>query len=98
MFVRSYSRHSRVIWCEATAETSGQSSRTPREHRLLVRRVGVGVEQADRDRLDALGAEAVDDLRQPVQVERLPLDVRRASCGPAPRAAGSAARTARGFR
>ena len=28
MLVRSYSRHSRVIWCEATTETSGQSSRT----------------------------------------------------------------------
>ena len=33
------------------------------EHRLLVARVGVGVEQADRDRLDALGLEVVDDRR-----------------------------------
>ena len=36
-----------------------------REHRLLVARVGVGVEQADRDRLDAVGAEVVDDRRKP---------------------------------
>ena len=28
VLVRSYSRHSRVIWCDATTDTSGQSSRT----------------------------------------------------------------------
>ena len=70
MLVRSYSRHSRVIWCDATTETSGQSSRTRCEHRLLVRRIGVGVQQADRDRLDPLGAEVVEDRGQAAQVER----------------------------
>ena len=54
MLVRSYSRHSRVIWCDATTDTSGQSSRTLGEHGLLVCGVCVGVQQADRDRLDAL--------------------------------------------
>ena len=47
------------------------------EHRLLVGRIGVGVEQADRDRLDALGAEVVEDRRQPVQVQRRALGARR---------------------
>ena len=65
MLVRSYSRHSRVIWCDATAETSGQSSRTSTEHRQLVGGVDIRVEQADRDRLDAVGAEVRDDRVRP---------------------------------
>ena len=40
------------------------------QHRLLVRRVRVRVQQADRDRLDALGPEVVEDRRQLAQVER----------------------------
>ena len=40
------------------------------EHRLLMARVGVGVEQADGDRLDALGLEVLDDRRNAAQVER----------------------------
>ena len=44
-----------------------------REHRLLVARIGVGVQQADRDRLDAVGPEVVDDRREPGEIERLAL-------------------------
>ena len=44
------------------------------EHGHLVGRVRVRVDQADRDRLHAGGAEVVDDPRQRREVERLALD------------------------
>src|SRR5262249_5754807 len=50
----------------------------PLEHRALVLGVRVGVEQADSDRLDACGAEVVDDLGQPVELERRALHALRA--------------------
>ena len=43
------------------------------EHRLLVARVGVGMQEADRDRLDALRPKIVEDRRQAGEIERLPL-------------------------
>ena len=46
----------------------------PLEDSLLVSRVGVCIEQADGDRLDALLAEVVDDRGQADEVERAPHD------------------------
>ena len=64
MLVRSYSRHSRRDLVRGDGRDLRPELADAREHRLLVRRVGVGVEEADRDRLDALGAEVVEDLGQ----------------------------------
>jgi hypothetical protein len=73
VLVRSYSRHSRVIWCEATTETPGHSFSNRGERRLFMAGIGVGMQEADGDRLDALGLEVVEDRRQARQVERLQL-------------------------
>jgi hypothetical protein len=47
------------------------------ERRPLVPRIGVRVQQADRDRLDAGRPEVVEDRGQAREVERLPLGARR---------------------
>ena len=54
MLVRSYSRHSRVTSEEAVTATPGSSVAQPLAERLLVLGMGVGVQQADRDGLDAV--------------------------------------------
>jgi len=45
-----------------------------RQRRLLVGRVGVGINKADGDRLDAFGPEIVEDSGQPGKVQRRGLD------------------------
>ncbi len=68
VLVRSYSRISgRDVRGEVTVD--GRQPRATRRDAALVRRVGVGVEQADGDRLDVLVAQQRDGAsrRGPVQ-------------------------------
>ena len=64
MLVRSYSRHSRVIWWDEMAGDLRPEPAQLGKRRLFVRGVRVGVDEADRDRLHAFGLKVRDDLRQ----------------------------------
>ena len=62
--------------------------------RLLMRGIGVGVQEADRDRLDALGAEIVENGGEAGEVRAAPSLRRGSSCGRRPRGADGEARRA----
>ena len=63
---RSNSRNTRLTSCEQGDEAAGQSAFDELGHTALMRRIDVGVEQADRDRLVVAGLE----LRQQVALQR----------------------------
>ena len=70
VLARSYSRNSGTMLDDSETATSGQLLGEDRADPLLVDRVGVGVQQADRDRLDALLGERPGDRPDRVLVER----------------------------
>ena len=82
VLVRSNSRHSRVRSLEIDTDSSGRrvgehSSRTL----PLVRRVGVGVQEADRDAADAGVDEVARDRADLARVDTARAPPRCSSCG-----------------
>ncbi len=70
VIARSYSRYSRSTSLDSDTTASGCSSSEDRAHPLLVRRVGVGVQEADAEGVDALVAEPARHRAGAVLVER----------------------------
>ena len=65
--------------------------------RPLMRRVAVGVQEADGDRLDPIGLEPARGPAHRLEIERQRRCCRHGPCAPAPRGGGGAARAARGI-
>ena len=70
VIARSYSRYSRSTSLLMLTTASGCSSAQDLPHPLLVRGVGVGVQEADAEGVDAAVAEPAGDLARAVLVER----------------------------
>ena len=70
VIARSYSRYSRSTWLDSETTASGMLLGEHGAHPLLVLGVGVGVQEADAERGDALVAEPARDGAGAVLVER----------------------------
>jgi hypothetical protein len=60
VLVRSYSRHSREIWCEATTGTSGRDRARRPSAAAHVPGVGISMQQTHRDLFDLVLPEVAD--------------------------------------
>ena len=92
--VRSYSRYSCVTWCETRHRDVGKRGCDDLATRSSWSGIRVGVQEADRDRLDSLGEELRHDRTHLVLVERCqhrPVGARPARSPPYAGRAGRAA-------